>query len=760
MEVIIEPVWPWPIVALVGVGLVAVVLVTYPPRVRHLAAVPRWVLIGLRLVTALLLVFSMLRPAVRYSETDEQSAELVILMDNSASMATPDGPGGITRRDALLQTLAEAREPLKNLRERVDVRLIDFAEQLKTVDEPDSAADGDFTAIGSALEEIRQDDTGRRLLSVVLMSDGAQRAVPPNDIDPRTVSRRIAEQLQIPIHTVVFGTSDLATAGLDLAVEDVLNDSVTFEKKTVPFRAQLRLLGAAGRKVEVRLLKEDRTGKRSGESGELKPVPHIGGADPSRTITVPDNDEELTVDLSLVAEQPGEFKVAVEVVPLDGELKLTNNRLETMLTVRKGGLKVAWFDVMGRNEPRFVEQLNRTAKIQLDWQVLLPGPLATRTQISPKWFEPGEYDVFVIGDVPASAFRRGRDDLLELMAQRVQDGAGLMMLGGQNNYAAGGYADTPLADLLPVEMNPSDFRPDGMVDPNQHYDRRLPMLPTRSGANLHYIMNVDPRNNIRMWENLPPLDGANRLTPKPAATVLAESTEHIPLLIATDTGTARVIASAIDSTWLWHMHGHQDVHQRFWQQMILWLARKELEGDQPVWVQVDPRNYTPQSPVTIVFGARDENRQPLPDVEFEVSLTRPDGEIEQLTPQQSGDSHYTTFDETDQPGDYWVTVTAKRNGVVYELPATTRFIVDPRDIERDNPAADLNLMEEIASLTGTAPIPPEQFGSFIESLLEAGVTTELTQFTQINLWDNWPLLLLFVLLLSTEWFVRKRRGLV
>lgn len=759
MEWIVEPVWPWPLVVLTGIGLVAVVLLTYPSRVRHLPAGRRRLLIGLRLATALLLVFAMLRPAVRFSETDTQSAEMVLLLDQSASMATPDGPGGVTRREALLRTLAEAAGPLERLKEKIDVRLIDFAELMAPVEQPASDADGDYTAIGATLDELRQQDTGRRLVGVVLMTDGAQRAVPPHDVDPRIAARQLAE-VGVPIHPVPFGTSDLSTAGLDLAVEDIVGDAVTFEKKTVPYRVRLRLLGAAGRPVTVRLLQEDRTGRRFGEPGTLKPAPFLSGSTPSRELTAADNDEALTVDLSLVAEQPGEYKIAAEVVPLEGELKRTNNRLETLLTVRKGGLKVAYFDVLGRNEAKFVEQLNRTAKIQFDWRVLLPGPLAARSEISPKWFQPGEYDVYIIGDVPAAAFRRGAVDHLNQLAQRLQEGAGLMMIGGRNNYAAGGYADTPLADYLPVLMNPADRRPDNVVDPAQFLDRRLKMLPTRSGVALHYIMNIDPRNNAQVWAQLPELDGANRLSPKLGATVLAETPDHIPLLIATDTGTARVIASAVDTTWLWHMHGFRDVHQRFWQQMILWLARKEQEGDQPVWVQVDPRNYSPQSPVTVMFGARDEQRQALTDVEFSLTLIKPDGQMEPLTPQRRGDDHYAMFDGTDQPGDYWVTVSARRNGAAYELPATTRFIVDPRDIERDNPAADLDLLEEIASLTGTSLIPAEQFPSFIESLLEEGLTTELTQHTQINLWDNWPLLLLFVLMLSTEWFVRKRRGLV
>ncbi|MCA9077435.1 MAG: hypothetical protein KDA93_20580 [Planctomycetaceae bacterium] len=760
MELLVEPVWPWPIVALVGVGLIAVVLLTYPSRVRHLATWRRRLLILLRLLTAVVLVFAMMRPALRFTETDTQSAELVILMDKSASMATPDGPGGITRREFMLKTLDEAKPMLDELTETVDLRLVDFTDQQTVVDAPEKTADGDFSAIGLALDELRREDSGKRLFGIVLMSDGAQRAVAPNDIAPESAARRIAEQVGIPIHTVTFGTSDLSTAGLDLSVEEMLMDSITFEKKTVPVRVQVRFLGAAGQKLRVQLLKEDRRNKQSGETGELRVVPLRTAWQEYAPRT---NDETVAFDLEMVAEEPGEYKIAAEVVPIEEELKVTNNRLETLLTVRKGGLKVAYFDVIGRNESKFIQKMGETANIQLDWQVFLPGKLASLTQIESKWFKPNEYDVFIIGDVSASAFRTETANSLDQLADRLEDGAGLMMLGGQHSFGAGGYADTRLADFLPVIMRTDETIAEDAVDNDQQLVRRLPMIPTRAGVTLHYVMNIDPRDNTGTWERMSreaPLLGASRINPKESATVLAESTDHVPLLAVTEAGSSRTIALATDSTWTWHMHGFQEEHQRFWQQMILWLARKELEGDQPVWVLVDPRNFSPQSSVTISFGARDETRRPIPDAEYKVTLTKPNGETRPLVPQRDGDDGLSLFEETDLPGDYWVTVTASKNGNAVGLPATTRFIIDPRDIERDNPAADPALMEQVATLTGTLPINPELFPSFIENLLESGLSTELTQHTQVNLWDGWPLLLLFVLMLSTEWFVRKRRGLV
>ena len=91
----------------------------------------------------------------------------------------------------------------------------------------------------------------------------------------------------------------------------------------------------------------------------------------------------------------------------------------------------------------------------------------------------------------------------------------------------------------------------------------------------------------------------------------------------------------------------------------------------------------------------------------------------------------------------------------------SRFLVDERDLELDNPAADPGLLAELASLTGGSVITPEQHLAFLERLQKEGlIRREETEVTRLTMWDNWPFLILFVALLSVEWTLRKLRGLV
>ncbi len=760
VHLVFTPVWSWPLVVLAASGLYGLVLWTYPPRIRAFSAGKRRLLLGLRLLGATVLLFAMLRPALEFSEIDERGAQLVFLTDQSRSMNTPDGPAGTTRRQQLLKTLEEIAPSLKSLGEKVDIRFIEFAETSTAVEKLDPASDGRFTAIGLALDELRKEDQAKRLAAVFLLSDGAQRASGEANIDPRAAARRFATQKSVPIHTVPFGTAEITTAGMDLGVEDLLVNSSTFERKIEVVKAKVRMVGAAGRKVRVRLLIEDRSGKTIGQPGVWQELPFSTQTKTSQFLETNENAIVLPVTLSFIALLPGEYKFALEVEPQPGEVKTTNNRLETLITVTKGGMRVAYFDVASHVEQKFIRRLNETARIQLDMFFVSPNSARRPSEIDAKLFERGRYDVYILGDVPVSAFRSKGINLLDDLADRVgQDGAGLCLLGGQHNYSTGGYGATRLGELFPVKLD-GKVMPPGQIDPLQQWKQKIQMLPTPEGES-HFLMVLDPTGNERAWRSLPPMNGANKLVPKHGAVgILAESAEGFPLLLATDVGRSRVAALAVDETWSWHLHGRGEAHQKFWQQMLLWLAHKEQDGDQPLWVKVDPRNFSPGAKVPIQLGLRDDKKQPVENAEYQVEIIRPDGTQATVTPQKQPGGASADFTETTLPGDYWVSVRATVSGKSTGLPTTTRFIVEARDPELDNPAADPDLMAEIAALTGASVVQPEKLGTFLDDLLKSGISTELTRNRMVNLWDNWPLLLVFASVMTLEWFVRKRNGLV
>mgnify|MGYP001388576966 CR=1 FL=1 len=78
--------------------------------------------------------------------------------------------------------------------------------------------------------------------------------------------------------------------------------------------------------------------------------------------------------------------------------------------------------------------------------------------------------------------------------------------------------------------------------------------------------------------------------------------------------------------------------------------------------------------------------------------------------------------------------------------------MSPAPERADEPAAPLT----VAELTATI----EDLLKDLGRVAVVGEVTGVTQATVIDLWDNWYVLGLFVGLVSLEWFLRKRRGLV
>ncbi len=753
MQLTVEPIWGWGGVALVAAGLVALLVLMDRVQLQHLTPQRRWWLFGLKVVAMVLLLIAMLRPAVVATETDEHTVQLLVAVDVSRSMTTPDGPGGITRWQALNEDLERASVLWKALAEKVEIRQFEFDRQLRPRQEDRKEADGPMTAIGQALDDLVREARQQPTAAILLLTDGAPRALPPHDIDPILAARKLAEA-NAPVYPVGYGAASLSSTTLDLAVQDLLVDPVVFEKKLVPLKVQLRGSGAAGKKVTLRVLVEDRAGRAPGTSGELKPAPATLTARPFVETELLRDNEPQAIDLSFMPSTAGEVKVAVEVVPVDGELIRGNNRLETVITVRQGGLRIAYFDIL-RPEQNTLRMVNGADNIQLDYFQVLGGKFKSRTVIPPMAFERGQFDVYLIGDVSADVFGPKN---LENLAQRVREGAGLMMLGGLENYSSGGYGATPLADLLPVALAANAAAP-GTPDIKAQYTGPQVMTPTDLGLK-RFVMQLAPgEKNRARWEKLAPLVGATKLGAKnDLVEIWATTKEGHPLLLATEVGRARVAAFGGDTTYQWVQHGQGEEHQRFWRQMILWLARKEADSDQPAWVRVDPRNFLPGATVPLEFGARTANGEPVTDAIFDVQITRPDGKKVQVAPRSRDGQFSGEFTESDLPGDYWVRVTARKDATSLGLDALTRFIVDPKDLELDQPNADYDLLRRIAELTGGQLLRSEDLEKFLDDL-KGRKLDELTRVQVYPLWDNWWLLLAFVTVMAAEWTVRKRAGL-
>ncbi len=734
------------VVALVLLGL----LVMGPGRER-LTRAKRIGLLALRIAVIVLIILAMLRPTLIYTEVKKQSATLVMLLDQSRSMSVSAALAGKSRWELLRRSVDDATPALAQLAQDFELKAYAFDADARAVNvdagqlELPAQPEGQETAIGYALQQVLQREAGKRLLGVVLLSDGAQRAYAPRDVPPQSAAARL-KHLGYPLFTIAFGQARGLGQAQDVAVGKLLVNQSVFVKNELEVAAEVRVDGYRGRQIPVRLLYETSPGKME---------------------VVAQQDVEATADGQLIPvrfqyapEVPGEHKLSVEVPAQADELVTTNNQLSTFVNVLKGGLNVLYLEGALRPEQKFIRRaLASSPDIHVDYVRIdvtrpqtRPGDMADR-------FAPGKYAVYLLGDLDSTAFE---GDELKDLAEAVNRGSGLMMLGGFQSFGPGGYASTPLVSVLPVVPDRLERqRPGEKIREDVHLQGPLKMRPTRIGQ-LHFALMLagDRAANTALWEKLPPLDGANRfLRLAPGAVVLAESGMNKPLLVAQNYGAGRVLAFAGDSTWRWALHGYDTAHRRFWRQVILWLARKDESSEGNVWVRMAKRRFAPGQRVEFLVGARSASGEPVTDAKFTAEVILPDGSRRPLQLVRQDQETAGSFRDTQPDGDYAIEVTATHQGEPLGS-ARSRFLVFKQDLELDNAAADVAAMESLAQMTDGELLAPEQLPDLIERLGRQTSHLEIEQQTKETFWDTWTFFLVLVGLLGVEWFLRKKWGLV
>jgi hypothetical protein len=549
---------------------------------------------------------------------------------------------------------------------------------------------------------------------------------------------------------VAFGQGRGPGQTRDIALDELLSPPTVFVKNALGVTATARFDGLENRQVPFQLLAE----KSPGQMYEVVA---------SRQVSARQDGERITVEQQFTPETAGEIKITARIPAQPGELVTTNNEISTFVTVLKGGLNVLYLFDSIANEQKFLRwSVEASPDIHVDARRFRADKPETRPPDLAELLESGKFDVYLLGDLDSTAFK---PEELDQLAQTVERGAGLMMLGGLHSFGPGGYGDTALADVLPIEIGRLERQNLGeRVREDLHLPGPLEMRPTANSAAPSLMRLAPGAQNAAAWAGLPPLDGANKFAGvKATGSLVAESQRGQPLLVAGEYGLGRVLAFAGDSTWHWWMNGHEPEHKRFWRQAILWLARKDETTEGNVWIKLDRRRYSPGERVEFTAGANDAHGEPVTDAKFEAAVVWPDGKrspvqlrraMRESTPEMAG-----TVLETGPAGDYTLEVTAAHPGDTLGT-ARARFLVFEQDLELNNPAADVGALESLAAMTAGKRIGPEELPSLLAEIKAGTKELEVETQSKKELWDKWPFFITFVVLLVVEWYLRKRWGLV
>lgn len=809
----LPPTWVTVLLIVPAIFLFAAIL--YRRENKTASSKARWLLAYLRMALILLLFFALAEPVLHLEWQNVKESYVVCLLDDSKSMtlvdkmndaesrkklakvtevARPDEEvlsadqerelAKLRRVDLLNRALAnrmfdpkekgkDRETAMEKLAERYNLRVYSFSDHLSEITgeftreaaarrkaageppAPNLEATGESTAIGEMLAQNNNDMNGQTVAAIVLFTDGKN----TSGQDPVAWVERQAEHGGLPpVYAVGVGNP---ADPRNIAITGLTAPDVALAKDPVNFEIQVKSKGFEGQNVELILQDKDQILEK-------------------KTITLKGGDAEQTESLQHKFDRPGDVEVKVLVPPDPGESVETDNVRIHHIKIVDEKIKVLFVDGYPRWEYRYL----KNALIR-DKSMIVSCYLQSADDDFPQEGSPGtqpmkefpmdrkelfDFDVILLGDVDFTDPDFIPGDKQQEAMQNVSDfveeiGGGIAFMAGFRGNPKN-YRNTPLAKLLPVVLEDSGEGVGVDVSQTESFYPHLTEEGKRSP-----MMKLDPNDQVNenLWEANSP-DALPGLfwffqvkRAKPGAQVLAEHPtaknsqgKPFPLVATQPYGRGRTLFVATDETWRWRFIRGDRYFYAFWGEAIRFLRGGKLLGGKRYDVKTDKPIYTLTDRVKIEAIVRDEQYNPVTDEHYPATIETPSGvkvEIEMTLDKEKKGTYRADYTAT-EVGVYQIWVGPDVIGEEKERAYAT-FEVKMPTREFEDPLMDRKSLERIAVATHGTFLPLYDLDQLPDKVNQPSEVMK-PESKEKDLWNSPGVFLLFALLITLEWVLRKK----
>ncbi|MBI5772396.1 MAG: VWA domain-containing protein [Verrucomicrobia bacterium] len=609
------------------------------------------------------------------------------------------------------------------------------------------AATNHPTDLADAIKERVQDAKGGERVGVVLFSDGQH-----NDGSSPVELAKMLGQRGIPIYTVGLGMQHLPQ---DLAIIEVKGPESLYADARVNGEIVLKDDVRPGLKFTVKIECE---GEVLWQKDFVTEQRH------SRTIRYDFSIKEFVAgqlkkqdkDIK-ISSLPVNLKVSASV--LDGEKNAANNNGALRLSAITQKPRVLLMDGRPRWEFRYLRNLFERDQ-RWDLTALLAGLGGEQKpwirgkgaeQFPPDRETLFTYDLIIFGDLPQGQLK---PDELEWIREFVEKrGGGLIFIDGRLEQLSR-FTGSPLEALFPVKWQGQPIE-----------DVRAKLRISSAGAGVSALNLVsDPQENARLWLSL---KGPHWVAPAealPGTETLMEAfvgERRGAALAFRRFGAGRVLYAAFDESWRWRYEVADLYHQKVWNQIAKWIM-DEPYPVQDKFVALDSGALTrkPDEIGEISVRVRDAQGQLMSGAKPEALLFQNGRKTATvaLAAEETNPGVYRGRTPALAEGGYEVRVQVA--GLPEdEMKARTEILVAPPGAgELAHLNCDEELLRQIAFHSGGEYYREEDAGALVERLkpLSQGIVIE----SDTALWQSWWWFVPIVALLTIEWLLRKRAGLL
>jgi len=737
----------------------------------------RWLLAVLRAAALMVILLMMAGWARDRHRTD--LADICLLIDASASMAFADrwenepwlrsvqarvedaGLNELSRINIAKSLLLDPASTWnRELSARYHLRVFTIGSTTGVLPENPAALDEALRSLsasqpasrlGAGLQEVLELQRGRPTAAIILFSDGiTTEGVSLSD------AAELARARQIPMYTVATGSE---TALCDVWIQDLMVDDVAFVNDRLTFDVQLGASGCAGKPIRLQLF----------EQGNDAPLDE-------QRVPAPARRETARVRLTHRPRNAGDIRYRVVAEPLEEEQNIGNNQRERSVRVSDESIKVLFVQGYPSYEFRALKTLlGRQLKsdlhgehaVELHTLLQSSDPEYARSDSSAIAMFPAtrdelfEYDVVVWGDCDPSLLpSNATENLAEFVRVR---GGGLVILCGPR-FTPLGFRDGSLLDLLPARL-------DAVAAPPSLADLEVGFQPQPSleGQASPLTQLADsPAESVDQWRLLPPLFWMLEVDElKPGVKVLIENPQRtgrggtrMPLVTMQYIAAGTVVTQFSDESWRWSRAdtGPLD-YERYWEQMIRYLGRSRLLGSDRIELSTYRQgDFALGEPVRFRVRFHDPRTAPPADRGVVLALQHSSGSRRTLNLVRESSTRGVFEGSVSllEEGEYraWL-IEPTLSGA----PPSVDFRVLPPQTETARLEVDLAELGVAAERSAGKMFRVSEIDRLLAEL-PLGRRVRVESMPARPLWNLWPWPTLFVALLTAEWLIRKRLGLL
>lgn len=685
---------------------------------------PKRIVLGtLRFVALFLILLLLLDPVLRLIDRDQKHPVVAVLVDNSESLlltSSSDSSAASVRA-----RVKDMMEHLPSAIREANVQFYGFDADLSEWSLDAFRADsfqfgGDRTNISHALEQLREKLRDDNLSAALLVSDGQYNS----GRNPLYT----AERFPVPIYTAVLGDT---TRHRDVQVRRVTTNELAYVGAELPVQVGIRTEDMGGETVTVSIVRD-------------------GQVLSSQQASLPNGSTEITLDLSITPSEEGLHRYTVGVSRSPSEVTYRNNR-ET-ITVRVLQNKRSILLLAGGPDP----DVASVRQLLADDETF---DLTSFVQKGPGSFYEGnlpaslsEFDLIVLAGFPSEA---SDASTIDRIAEAAETGIPILLHLTQTSDVS--RLGERLSDVLPVA--PERAR-GGYLE--------AAFVPTSPGLR-HPILDISD-SAPGAWRRLPPLlYSQTRWQTSPDAEVLARTAVRDvelddPLLVIRRRSQNRSAALLGAGTWRWKnvpedLAAIDHLWPQLFSNLVQWLTARE--DDRPVRVVPVRDLFGGGEDVQLTGQVYDESLNPVSDARVDVRISAPDGTVSPYVMNAIGNGRYTLDAGTFPEGTYEYEAVATHEGQQLGTDEGS-FAVGSLALEFKETRANATLMRQIAHRSGGEFLEDGGMDLFTSRLSSSGALSSVIveSASEMELRRMYVFLAIIILLLTAEWFIRKRSGMV